>query len=359
MDSQEANIMTSSKEEEEEGHCQYALQLATASIFPMVLKGAIELDVLEIIDRAGPGALFSPSEIASHINNPDAPLMLDRILRLLASHSVLTCSLVNHQRLYGLAPVSKYFLRNQNGVSFSSLIDVIQDKVIMDMWYHLKDAVVEGGLPFNRAYGMNASEYVGKDSRLGGIFMNFMTDYNTMFMNKILETYTGFEGLKSMVDVGGGNGAILNRIISKYPAINGVNFDLGSVITKAPSYPGIENVVGDMFVNIPKGDAIFMKWILHSWDDENCLKILKNCYEALPNDGKVIVVDVVIPEVPETNLEVKSIFQFDLYLMNMNPGGKERTEREFSCLAKEAGFSGIRVACSVYNFSLMEFYKEL
>ncbi|KAF5956753.1 hypothetical protein HYC85_003978 [Camellia sinensis] len=124
---------------------------------------------------------------------------------------------------------------------------------------HLKDAAIEGGLPFNRAYGMNAFDYVGKDGRCGELFKGFMGDYYPLFMNKILETYNGFQGLNSIVDVGGGNGAILNMIVSKYPTIKGINFDLPQVIEKSPSYHGIEHVAGDMFSSIPKGDAIFMK----------------------------------------------------------------------------------------------------
>nr|DAD35907.1 TPA_asm: hypothetical protein HUJ06_006547 [Nelumbo nucifera] len=81
--------------EEDENHCLFAMQLASASVLPMVLKAAMELNVLEIIAREGPGAHLSPLEIAAHLStqNPEAPVLLDRILRLLASHSVLTCSL--------------------------------------------------------------------------------------------------------------------------------------------------------------------------------------------------------------------------------------------------------------------------
>ncbi|KAK4844390.1 hypothetical protein QYF36_019612 [Acer negundo] len=68
----------------------------------------------------------------------------------------------------------------------------------------------------------------------------------------------------------------------------GINYDLAAVIEKSPSYPGIEHVAGDMFTHIPNGDAIFMKWIIHHFDDERCLKILKNCYEAIPVNGKTL-----------------------------------------------------------------------
>lgn len=86
---------------------------------------------------------------------------------------------------------------------------------------------------------MEAVEYVGKDARFCEIFKSSMQYFNPMLMKKILEKYKGFEGLKSLVDVGGGDATILNMIISKYPTINGVNFDLPSVIEKSPSYPGM------------------------------------------------------------------------------------------------------------------------
>ncbi|XP_050241756.1 caffeic acid 3-O-methyltransferase-like isoform X4 [Quercus robur] len=336
----------------EDSLSQYAMQLATASVLPMVLKAAIELGVLEILDRAGPGALLSTSQIASQLpthSNQDKSLLLDCMLKLLASHSILTCSIATPQhdgqvsRLYGLAPVSKYFIKEKDefGGSLAPFLDLFQDKVTMNIWYHLKDAILEGGIPFSRAYGMEANEYARKDDKFREIFMGSMKDLNPLIMKKILEKYKGFEGLKLLVDVGGGDGTLLNMIISKYPTIKGVNFDLASVIEKLPSYPGIEHIVGDMFVSIPKGDAIFIKWVLHHWDEKQCLKVLKNCYEALPDQGKVIVVDMVIPEAPATTGDDKSLFQLYSFLMNTNPKRKERTEREFERLAKDAGFSGL------------------
>ena len=101
------------------------------------------------------------------------------------------------------------------------------------------------------------------------------------------------------------------------------------------------------------------QWVLHHWDEKQCLKVLKNCYEALPDQGKVIVVDMVIPETPATTGDDKSLFQLYSFLMNTNPKRKERTEREFERLAKDAGFSGIQVACCAYNFSVVEFYKNM
>ncbi|XP_061364041.1 caffeic acid 3-O-methyltransferase [Gastrolobium bilobum] len=344
----------------------FAMQLASASVLPMILKSAIELDLLEIIAKAGPGVHLSPNDIASQLptNNPDAPIMLDRILRLLACYNILTHSLRTLQdgkveRLYGLAPVAKYLVKNEDGVSLSSLNLMNQDKILMESWYYLKDAVLEGGIPFNKAYGMTAFEYHGTDPRFNKVFNKGMSDHSTITMKKILEIYKGFEGLKSLVDVGGGTGAVVNMIVSKYTNIKGINFDLPHVIEDAPSYPGVEHVGGDMFVSVPKADAIFMKWICHDWSDEHCLKFLKNCYEALPDNGKVIVAECILPVAPDSSLATKGVVHIDVIMLAHNPGGKERTEKEFEDLAKGAGFQGFRVLCCAFNTYVMEFLKKV
>lgn len=98
-------------------------------------------------------------------------------------------------------------------------------------------------------------------------------------------------------------------------------------------------------------------WILHDWSDDHCLKLLKNCHQALPDNGKVIVVEGLLPVIPDSSYATKGIFQHDLVMMTQNPGGKERTKQEFMALATGAGFSGIRLECFVCNFWVMEIYK--
>ncbi|GMN72768.1 hypothetical protein TIFTF001_055662 [Ficus carica] len=184
-----------------------------------------------------------------------------------------------------------------------------------------------------------------------------MINQTTIAIQNILKFYKGFNNLEQLVDVGGGLGVTLNLITSKYPHIKGINFDLPHVIKHAPSYPGVQFVGGDMFEKVPSGDAIFMKWILHDWSDEHCLKLLKNCYKAIPDNGKVIVVESILPVEPETSSAVKSTSELDVFMMTQNPGGKERSQQQFLNLATAAGFSGIRFECFVCNFWVMEFFK--
>ncbi|KAK8514402.1 hypothetical protein V6N13_063294 [Hibiscus sabdariffa] len=342
-----------------------ALEFTFSSAVPLVLTTAIQLDLLEIMAKAGPGALLSPKEVASQLptNNPDAPLMIDRMFRLLASYSILTCSLRtlpdgNVERLYGLGPVCKFFTKNEDGVSLSPLHALCLDKVVAESWYCLKDAVLEGGDPFHKAHGMDLYEYNGTDPRFSKAFNRAMSDHSTITMKKILETYHGFEGIKTLVDVGGGIGTSLHSIVSKYPTIKGINFDLPHVIKNAPSYPGVEHVGGNMFESVPKGDAIFMKWICHNYSDERCLKILKKCHEALPEKGKVIVADSNHSDYPDASTATKFAALFDCFMMRGGGNlGRERTAKEFEALAKAAGFQGFQVKCCAYGTYIMEFYK--
>ncbi|KAK8655304.1 hypothetical protein V6N13_107887 [Hibiscus sabdariffa] len=144
-------------------------------------------------------------------------------------------------------------------------------------------------------------------------------------------------------------------IVSKYPTIKGINFDLPHVIDQAPTLPGVEHVSRDVFVSVPKGDAIFMKVLCHTFDDESCLKIFKKYYEAFPDEGKVIVVENILSDsdYPDARVSVRLVMVLkgddrdtrlvtkfaawsDAFMLSCNLG-KERSEKEFEALAKAAG----------------------
>ncbi|KAL1565480.1 Caffeic acid 3-O-methyltransferase 1, variant 2 [Salvia divinorum] len=341
-----------------------AMHLITAFVVPQALAIAIELDLLELINEAGSGAFVSAAKLAARIpaNNPDAHLMIDRILRLLAAADIMECTITKRpdggaDRRYSLGAVCKFFIKNDDGVSMAPLLLLSQDKVFAESWYHLKDSIVEGGIAFERAHGMSAFDYPAIDSRFNKVFNQAMSEYSTMFMQEILEKYRGFEGVKSLVDVGGGTGASLKMILSKYPSIKAVNFDLPHVINDAPSHPGVEHISGDMFASVPKGDAIFMKWICHDWSDGHCLKLLKNCNDALPGNGKLIIADRIISEIPNSNESATVDFATDLLMQNYYKGGKERSEAEFQALAEASGFKQCRKVCSAFTTWIIQLSK--
>ncbi|CAN6931890.1 unnamed protein product [Brassica oleracea var. botrytis] len=340
--------------------------------FPMVLKAALELGVIDTIAAAGNGAWLSPSEITVSLptkpTNPEAPVLLDRMLRLLVSHSMLKCRMVKSrengrtgkiERVYAAEPVCKYFLKDSDGSgSLGSLLIMFHDQVIFKTWTNLNDVILEGRDAFSSAHGMKIFEYINLDERFGELFHQAMSESSTMVMKKVLEVYRGFEGVNTLVDVGGANGTLLGLITSKYPHIKGVNFDLDKVLTYAPFYPGVEHVSGDMFIEVPKGDAVFMKWILHDWTDDHCIKILKNCWKSLPEKGKVIILErIALAEPKGGDLLSDIVFAMDLLMLTQCSGGKERSLSQFENLAFESGFIRCEVICPAYSYSVIEFHK--
>ncbi|KAK6945021.1 O-methyltransferase domain [Dillenia turbinata] len=241
-------------------------------------------------------------------------------------------------------------------------VKLLFDKISMDGWYKLKDAVLEGGSPFDMVHGKkDAFEYSKTDSRFHQIYNKAMLNHTTMFVKEMLEKYKGFEGAKTVVDVGGGLGTAINLITSKYPHIKGINFDLPHVIQHAPSYPRVQHIGGDMFESFPRGDVIFMKWILHELSYEQCLKLLLSCHKALPKKGKVVVVEAVLPIILWTNFAIRSLCGMDMMTMTQNPQGREGRQIDWVNLATSAGFSWVPCAAAfIFNYHpVMEFIKTL
>ncbi|KAK9201102.1 hypothetical protein WN944_016303 [Citrus x changshan-huyou] len=195
---------------------------------------------------------------------------------------------------------------------------------------------------------MHIYDYMGVDSRFNDVFNNGMLSHTSVVMEKVLESYKGFEHVKKLVDVGGGLGATLNIIISKYPHIKGINYDLPHVIKNAPFYPDL------MRINM---NIKLLQWVLHGFDDEQSLKLLKNCYKALPDGGKLLNVNAAFPEVPENSAASREISLLDTICLIQVPHGRERTKQEYSELAIKAGFKGVNYEYGACNLYVMEFLK--
>ncbi|KAK9145850.1 hypothetical protein Sjap_005753 [Stephania japonica] len=163
-------------------------------------------------------------------------------------------------------------------------------------------------------------------------------------MEKMVEVYKGSEGLNSLVDVAGGIGTGISYVKRKYPSIKAMNYDLPSVVEQAPHIPGEHCVYS----------------VIHIWSDEHSLKLLKNCYEALPDHGKVIIMDLVSPQVvPQPgNSSMRNFYHNDVLMMALMQGGKGRNEENLKVLAKEAGFASVKAVCCVYGHWIVELLKS-
>ncbi|KAI4357019.1 hypothetical protein L6164_000997 [Bauhinia variegata] len=369
-DSKENNnhlVKTPSEEEEEDYDGACALLLGCNPIFSAVLKAALELHLFEIIanEASSYGAPMSVSEIASHLptQHPEMPRRLERMLHLLASHSLLACSSRTNQdggleRVYGLTPVAQYFAHDISAELFRSLSKFLSHQAITEVLINFKDAILDSEADlFKKIHGKTAYEYMATDPTLNEAFQAVMTKFCLIDTLGVLEVYNGFEGISTLVDVGGGSGQNLQMIIAEYPSIKGINFDLPQVIKNAPKLSGIEHVGGDMFTSVPSGDAMMLKAITHNWSDETCVTILRNCNKALTEKGKVIIVDVIMPETIEPTVKAQLTCRLD-NMMFLYAGGRERTEKEFEALCKQSGFSGFQVVCRAHSaLGVIEFHK--
>ncbi|KAF7823019.1 (R,S)-reticuline 7-O-methyltransferase-like [Senna tora] len=316
----------------------------TAFTDSVALKVAIELRVADIIDQHG-----QPLSLQKILDNiADAPCpditFLFRIMRVLVRRKIFSThqSEPSGETLYGLTRASKWILRDTK-MTLAPMFLLENHPLHLNPAHYISDCIREGtknGTAFFKCHGHEQFDLTGLDPEYNKLFNEGMVCTARIVSKAVIAGYEdGFNKINSLVDVGGGIGGSLSEIVRAYPHIKAINFDLPHVVATAPNYNGITHVGGDMFVSIPSADAIYMKWILHDWSDEHCIKILKNCRKAISEKtGKVIIVDHVLQ--PEGNNEIfdETGYAFDMMLLAHNAGGKERTEQDWKWLFAETGF---------------------
>ncbi|KAI3940778.1 hypothetical protein MKW98_030097 [Papaver atlanticum] len=333
-----------------------------AFVDSMALKCAVELGIPDIINSHGRPVTMS--EIINGLqtttsSSPDVDY-LTRIMRLLVRNHIFTCHFhqERNQILYGSTPSSKWLLRDSK-FNLSPMILLQLHPACLKPCQYMGNCVKESGLAFEKAHGCDFWGMALANPQFNQIFYDGMGCTAKIVVNNLLINFKdGFNGIRSLVDVGGGTGSMIAEIVEANPHIQGFNFDLPNVIATAPSHPGVTHVGGDMFADIPEADAVIMKWVMHDWSDENCRKILRNCLKAISKtkNGKVIIVDCVLRPDGDGSFD-KSGLAFDLLMAAYN-GGRERTEIEWNMLLKSAGFPRYNVIEMSTFPSIIEAFPE-
>jgi hypothetical protein len=231
-------------------------------------------------------------------------------------------------------------LRSDNPRSFRGLSVLFGSDFMWRSLGELSAAVASGHSGFEQAFGTTYFEYLAKHADAAAIFNAGMTSLSSVDVSEVIRLYD-FSKFERLVDVGGGQGALLHGILAANPNLRGVLMDLPSVVEGAsvlrtgPVADRCEIVGGDFFQAVPAGgDAYLMRVVIHDWNDADALRILKNCQRAIRPDGKLILIDSVLKP---SNQPDPGRFN-DLVMLAVAPGGKERTEPEFRKLLSEAGF---------------------
>jgi hypothetical protein len=211
-------------------------------------------------------------------------------------------------------------------------------------WRDLRHSVETGESASEHLYGMKFFQYLRQNTDAGQVFNRAMTESSAIHNDAVLMAYD-FSSIGKLADIGGGQGRFLSEILLQYPNMRGMLFDLPHVIEKAKNFlqkTGIGNrcdrVSGDFLDFVPTGaDTYLLKHIIHNWDDQNALKILQNCHQAMGGKGRLLLIETVISE----NTSWRSKFK-DLNMMLLF-SGRVRTEDEFRELFEAAGFRLTRI----------------
>ena len=223
-------------------------------------------------------------------------------------------------------------------------------------WGNLMHSVKTGEIAFDNFLGMDIWQYFAQNPEDASVFNDSMSGMTAAANDAIMSVYD-FSQFGKVIDIGGGHGGLITSILKKNPQTKGVLFDAPVVIEGArPKLESAgladrcETVAGNFFEAVPAGgDAYVMKWIIHDWEDEKAIRILKNCREQMQPNGRLIVVDCVVPENDEPDFSKT----FDLNMLVMT-GGKERTAAEFRDLLAAAGFKLLRVIPTDVPTSIVE-----
>ena len=222
-------------------------------------------------------------------------------------------------------------------------------------WERLEYTVRTGKTALDDVYGMPPFEYLFSHPAEMKIFNDAMTEFSAMDSPAITEAYS-FEGIGSIVDVGGGHGLLLANILQRNPHMRGTLYDVPPVIEGAkngPLQPVMDRCTltsGDMFTSVPAGaDAYIMKHIIHDWPDELCVKILSGCRKGVNPGGKLLVADSVI--LPGNDFSIGKIMDIQMMLI---PGGLERTEQQFRELLAASGWRLNRIIPTASSESIVE-----
>jgi O-methyltransferase domain/Dimerisation domain len=222
-------------------------------------------------------------------------------------------------------------------------------------WSQLEYCVRTGKPALDKIYGMPIFQFFEQRPEEAELFQQSMTDLSTIDGPAVAEAYS-FEGIHSIVDVGGGHGLLLATILEKNPHLKGTLYDMTHVVAGAkdgPLKPVMDRCTiesGNMFHSVPAGaDAYIMKHIIHDWPDEVCITLLKACRKSVNAGGKLLVVDNVIQ--PGNDFSPGKFLDIQMMIF---PGGRERTEKQFRELFAAAGWKLRRVIPTAAPDSIVE-----
>jgi hypothetical protein len=262
---------------------------------------------------------------------------LSRVLRLLASEGVFA---ETEDGRFALTPMAEA-LRSDVPGSLRPLAVFNSGEPYWRSWAHLAHAVRTGQPAFEHVHGMDFFSYYRQHPEEWALFDQMMAAQTAAVTRTVAAAYD-FSWVRTVVDVGGGNGTLVLGLLAAHPHLHGIVFDQPAVAARAEEAidaAGLADrcqaVGGDFFVAVPEGgEDYLLKYILHDWDDERCVAILRVCRHAMAADGRLLVIELLIPPGDSPSYAKSQ----DVNMLT-NLGGRERTVEEYGTLFTAAGFA--------------------
>ena len=260
---------------------------------------------------------------------------LYRVMRTLASVGVLT---EDGEHRFALTPLGEALTSGAPGSARATVLTLAGDWV-WGGFEHLLYSVETGKSGIEKSLGEPIFDWLGKHPEDAALFSETMIGFHGMEPAAVAAAYD-FSSLGTIVDVGGASGNLLTTILGSHAGPRGIVFDLPHVVRDAPALieaRGLANRVtiesGSFFERVPVGgDAYLLSHVIHDWSEDQCLTILGNCRAAMKPDGRLLIIEMVLPEHNEPHPGK----MLDM-MMLVGPGGQERTEPEYRVLLGKAG----------------------
>lgn len=223
-------------------------------------------------------------------------------------------------------------------------------------WGHLLQSLRTGTSAFRGAFGEDIFDYLKHDASAAATFNSFMAGQTAASVDAVLAAYD-FAGVREVADIGGGRGALVAGVLRVNATMRGLLFDLpdviataGPLLTQAGVADRCKLVGGSFFESVPAGSDLYvLKFILHDWTDEDCVRILQNCRRAMAPGAQLLIVEHVLPE--ERGPHMARFMDINMMVMT---SGRERTQSEFEQLLAAAGMRLQRIVPTAIGVCLLE-----
>ena len=333
-----------------ESPAEVMLRLISGAWVSRALYVAAKLGIPDILQDQVKGAVELAE--ATHTHAPS----LYRLLRVLVSIGVMMRDENDH---FALTPVGATLRTDVPESLRAWALSQLGDQHYQ-AWGDVLHSIQTGETAFKHVFGMDVWQYRALHLEQSKLFDEAMANLINMLNPAILNSYD-FSSIQQIVDVGGGNGSLLLYLLNGNPHMKGIVFDSPHVAEGAK--PRIEaaglgdrcvSMGGDFFDAVPAGgNAYILSRIIHDWDDEHSITILKNCRRVMASGAKLLLMERVIPDEIETTSKSQNTLLSDLNMMVI-VSGRERSKAEYEALFKAAGFSLTRIIATQSVISIIE-----